>query len=812
MDIVRFLVYDIKMREIPFTVSARTAKLIGMENFSNASGAIIELVKNAYDADAKTCITVFKKIEKPQKDEELLESDDSQNANETQRKPEKSQYEVYIIDDGYGMTEEILNNQWMIIGTDDKLINYESKKNRIKTGAKGIGRFALNRLGKVAELLTVPEKHKNLPEGYYWKINWENFDRPGSTIDQVMAEFDVIHSLSIKEKLNSIFSGNNKILDVINNLSFEHGTIINITELNDLWDDDSINKIYSNLEQLIPSKEQSYFDIYFFSTEDETKYGAVPTTYYDDYDYKIEAHYLSDENKTINIEIFRNELDVKRLDTEFRGVFALEGMKEFPYRLRDFKSKSFKIVQSLNDFKGYRENIDQELLEKIGEFKFIFYFIKNTKEAASQKYPYKEIVSASRRAWLEKFGGIKIFRDDFRVRPYGENGDDWLLLGERQAQSPAGAGQRLGDYRIRPNQISGTVSISRISNELFQDKSGREGLQETPAFELFKNILIEIIRKFEEDRNNIMFCLSELYNMTYREGAKQKAKDLANNITKGKYTPEDTQEQLKTLAKGISAFEEEIEEKEEEIRLLRNLASTGLIISSFAHELENIRNRLESRADILLSSMKKYIPADLTRDLIKQENPHYMIETIKKEDNKLKHWLSYSINSLRSDKRKRKNIDIDNYFHDFKRTWDGVLQERIIKLDLKNNIKRECSFRGFEVDLDSIFNNLITNSIYWLSKIIDGRKISIKYSLNNNFIEIIFMDNGKGLSKEYHKNPYVIFNSFETSRKDQFGKSKGTGLGLYIAKSVIDQYSDANIEIMEFKKGFALKIRVKTRG
>ena len=47
------------MAKIPFKVSARTAKLIGMENFSNEEGAIVELVKNTYDADANNCILIF---------------------------------------------------------------------------------------------------------------------------------------------------------------------------------------------------------------------------------------------------------------------------------------------------------------------------------------------------------------------------------------------------------------------------------------------------------------------------------------------------------------------------------------------------------------------------------------------------------------------------------------------------------------------------------------------------------------------------------------------------------------------------------
>jgi signal transduction histidine kinase len=803
------------MATIPFTVSARTAKLIGMENFSNASGAIIELVKNAYDADSKACIIVFHKVEDRPQTSTIPSSEE--NLNRQENSPKKSQnYNIYIIDNGSGMTDVVLKNQWMTIGTDDKLINYESDKKRIKTGAKGIGRFALNRLGKIAELFTVPEKSENPSMGYSWKVDWENFDKPGIVINDVKAELNVIPSLSIKDTLNSIFSKNQKILNEIKKLSFKHGTIIKITSLNDIWDDNSINKIYSDLELLIPSKEQPFFEIYFYSSEKDDGFGLVPTAYYDDYDYMVKAHYLSDENKTINIEITRNELDVRRLSNEFRGVFEVEKMKTYPYRLRDFKEKTIHMTQSLNEFKGFSENVDQELLEKIGEFSFTFYFVKNSisdekKDSDLQKYPYKEIISANRKAWLKKFGGIKIFRDDFRVRPYGENGDDWLLLGERQAQSPGGAGQRLGGYRIRPNQISGTIMISRINNELFQDKSGREGLQETPAFGLFKNILIEIIHKFEEDRNTIMFCLSELYKKTYKEDIGQKAKDISEKINKGRKTSEDPKEQLEILARGYSELKDELEDKDEEIRLLRNLASTGLIISSFAHELDNIRIRLNSRAEFLSENLKQYISEKEVKNIPRQENPYYMVQIIQKEDIKLKHWLNYSINSLRSDKRKRKNIDINTYFQEFKSIWNGVLSERQINLELKNLITDKYSFRGFEIDLDSIFNNLLSNSIYALSKINDNKKISIKYSLCNEFIEIVFRDNGKGLSQEYHKNPNVIFNSFETSKKDNVGKTVGTGLGLYIVKSVIEQYKDAFVNIVEYKQGFTLKIGLKIK-
>src|SRR5690606_8303492 len=136
--------------KVPFKVSARTAKLIGLENFSTEEGAVIELVKNTYDADAKNCIIIFdlkkKKIkEKNEKEEEFeVEKFDKKNSS------------IYIFDNGVGMNDKIIQNQWMTIGTDNKLYEHTTEGGRVKTGAKGIGRFALNRLGMLTSMTSLP--------------------------------------------------------------------------------------------------------------------------------------------------------------------------------------------------------------------------------------------------------------------------------------------------------------------------------------------------------------------------------------------------------------------------------------------------------------------------------------------------------------------------------------------------------------------------------------------------------------------------------------------------------------------------------
>jgi len=800
--------------KIPFKVSARTAKLIGLENFSNEEGAIIELVKNTYDADAKNCILVF----------DLKYTNAFDENDEEIKFVDKSESRIFVIDNGIGMTSNIISNQWMTIGTDNKLNEHLSKNGRVKTGAKGIGRFALNRLGLKTNLLTVSE---NSNSGLEWKVNWKDFDRLGATVSEIEADLELLNNLEIKKELLERFSNHDKFAELIDKTSFESGTIIEISELNDNWEIEQIEKLFRNLEMLLPPNEQSDFNINLFSTNNIDLFGKVNTAYYDDFDYKIQAVY-TDNNKNLEVKITRNELDIDSIENRYIEIFNYDAMKIFPYRLEDLKTKTISLNKNLEDFLS--SNIDKNLIDKLGDFNFTFYFLKNTisddkADGDLKKYPYKNFSSANRKNWLKRFGGVKIFRDDFRIRPYGENGEDWLKLGERQSQSPGGAGQKLGGYRIRPNQIAGTINISRIHNLSFQDKSGREGIIENDVFELFRNLLKEIISVFEKDRNVIMFHLSELYKKKNKEAeVKRQAQEEADKIQKDQEESENSQESNSetneksystretTLATGVQILTKELEEKEDEIRLLRSLASVGLIISSFAHEVKSLRSRLIPRTTFLLKELNKHLKEDDLKHLDIDDNPFYMIRLMQDEDIKLKHWLDYSLNTLKRDKRERKSIDFNDYFKRFKSTWSKALLQRNIYIDLNPDEKEIAIIRAFEVDLDSIFNNLLSNSMNALKGYkINDKKIIINWKKVDANIEITFSDNGRGLEKKYLGNPDEIFNLNESSTKDKEGNVIGTGLGLYIVKSVIQEYNNSNISIIGFENGLNLKITFRTR-
>ncbi len=340
------------MAKIPFTVSARTAKLIGQENFANAEGAMVELVKNTYDADARNCIVIF------------------ENHDDYSESPS-----IYIIDNGEGMTDKVIKNYWMTIGTDDKLQNHLSDKGRVKTGSKGIGRFALNRLGFITEMFTVSQK---TDKGYKWSVDWKDFDKISATITDIKAELIEEPDLNLVNKIQNQFPNIRGIEELLLKQPFNTGTIIKISNLNDRWDEDAIKNLFDNLEILIPPQEQPEFDIHLFSTSNPDDYGQVNSAYYDDYDYKLEAKYLGDSNRTLSINIIRNELDIDIIENRYKEIFDFKTMKEHPYRLEDIKSKDLNITTSLNSIKGFSSYVDNSLVDSIGKFDFTFYYIKNT--------------------------------------------------------------------------------------------------------------------------------------------------------------------------------------------------------------------------------------------------------------------------------------------------------------------------------------------------------------------------------------------------------------------------------------------------
>lgn len=357
------------------------------------------------------------------------------------------------------------------------------------------------------------------------------------------------------------------------------------------------------------------------SLDSPQKYGEVESSFCDDFDYKIVAHADADQN--VNIRIYRNEYNVEAIPLSF---YNRENQQEHPYRREDFMRGYWAATRTFAQLiPGFRDSDVDGVLAKIGTFDFVFYYLKRSATKNDEaRFFYRQCPYNLRKSWLDKFGGIKLFRDNFRVRPYGEKNDsafDWLGIGMRKNNSPAGIAKKQGGYRVESENIAGSILISRLANIDFEDKSSREGLQENKTFAIFKQIIIGIIRIFEDDRALIARELAaddQERNGDARD--REKAEELANKIIeehrKKRLTSVASDDensfdyQLNLLATVNEQKNEEIKQLHEEQRILRALASSGLMLASFAHDLSKYNANLDNRYDNIVELLNGKITID----------------------------------------------------------------------------------------------------------------------------------------------------------------------------------------------------------
>jgi signal transduction histidine kinase len=768
-------------KKLHFKVSSRTARLIGRENVSSAESALIELVKNSYDADAEHCIIYF---------------------------DQKGQ--LYIIDDGHGMTADVIEDCWMTIGTNNKETEYVSSDlGRIKTGEKGIGRFALDRLGQSCTMHT---KHKASNDSLIWKADWKDFENEKfETVDEIEADLETT-DFNLKDIVGNVLSRSATQANVaLRLLPFVQGTVINVDNLSDVWNKQDLKRLFQSLSTLIPPKEESAFEVHLYSDAHPDDFGKIEASPCDDYDYKVTARITKKNNA--KIVITRNEYDLNRIDAD---LFKREAMKKFPFDKATFSQKTFQYERTLGQLLPGFNSVEDATLQDLGGFTFTFYFMKKAvRSQDKEKFFHKDVNAKLRNGWLEEHAGIKIFRDNFRVRPYGEPNSssmDWLGLGPRYASNPAGVARR-GQYKIREHNLSGVVNISRVTNPALKDLSSRTGLQEGRAFDLFKQVLISIVGEFEYDRSYIASEMDALYKSKSSKKEREKQAGEIKKKSANKRKDENKSEADKEIELLIQHAEDLKEERIEllnEQKILRVLASSGAMLATFGHEVHAMQNVINDRAATLRFLIEPYLDYAESDSIPSAFNPYSYIDQTEKLDNKLLHWMKFALSGIRKDKRNRKNISLDKYFDNLQSLWSAFLSDRKILLTVSSK-SEGIIFKGFEAELDALFNNLIVNSveIFTGKTVFNNRDIRIETDMVGSSICISYRDTGTGLSKDID-DPTKIFDLYYSTKRDpNTGKSVGTGIGMYLVKSIVDDYG-GTMSIVNVKQGFALDIRLPT--
>jgi signal transduction histidine kinase len=745
------------MEQVTFNIAARTASLIGRENVPSQYGALIELVKNAYDADATKCIVFI----------------DYKNDR------------IWIADDGEGMTSAIIKECWMVIGTNKKLSSPLSIKNRVRAGAKGIGRFSLDRLGERCEMYTKTGSGRLL----CWKVNWTNFDRPGVVLTDVKAdlyEFNDLDWLAKRMQLSSFFD--NEIRTCLVN----NGTIFCIKGLRDSWEDKT-ERTLEQLETLKYPQGQKMFDTYLIDSDTycsdvEFDFFKVDVPEFDDFDYHLHCDY---RNGHFSIKITRNEIDKEKISDIF---FINLKSNEYPYDAKGFSNDSYKIQRSLEQLIPNITPKERDyIIDNLGKMTVDLYFVKRAQGVNQDKFRYRSFNQKDRREWLDTYGGIKLFRDNFKVRPYGEGeARDWLNLSSRKAQNPAGVARK-GGGRITEEQISGAIHISRIDSVKLEDVASREGLKDDQLFKGLKKIIIELIALIESDRHYAAVALEADYWET--DGSKEiKATKAVETVYKNL-----PKKDVKTLRRAFRVHERKIASLAGELSLLRGLAGIGAVTASFAHDLRGLQSKIANFTDLTGLNIKKACVDETPEKL----NALKYLGKVDTQHDKINNWLLFITGSIKKDKRKRKHISIPQYLHALKKNWEDLLIDKKVTLEVDDYDDSISKIRAFEIDLDSMFSNLILNSIDAFKRKAGERKIIIEISEQSKFLKITYSDSGPGLHSNIKDKNSILKFGF-TTKKDEHGED-GMGLGMYIVDCIVKDNS-GQVNIPRSESGFEIEL------
>ena len=802
-------------KPLTFKVSAKTARLFGRENASNSEAAVSELIKNTYDADATACLVCFLpryqsvpaqlSIEeyiylhgKNEQIEQFYCADSSGpatfRANVRYTHAEmynvvKQLTDIWIIDNGSGMTAETIEECWMVIGTNDKEVNVISRKGRARTGAKGIGRFALDRLGNRCSLHSSCEVNGKI-KSIRWEVDWSEFDKEGKVLDDIAAHLEeeaepideVLTFLSNFPELNTAISKTN-----ICTADWSTGTAIQISFLRDGWERHEFDRLNRTLEALIPPIEQRELDLFLFDASSPEAYGIVSSELLEDFDYKLEAN-ITNENSII-FHMFRNELDSEIIDPE---LFEQEDLKDPRFCESTFRKGKVSYTETLESlFPGRSEQFFRKMRE-LGPFKVQLLFYKRGRPSRkdSEKYPYRPFQPGPRKTWLDEFGGIKIYRDNFAVRPYGELNSrafDWLALGKRVALSPVAASRK--GWKVSPQNLAGTVMISRFDNARLNDQTNREGIIENEYFAEFRTVILRIIEEFEDDRSLIHYNLNELYKQKNKsEEAKEAGAVAANRIVgdPGKATAEDAQQ----LALAFVAQQEEIRELKDEQAMLRALATLGTVLVSFSHEMGQLQNTMGSRSSMMADILTSYISPDEVAGISSPFHPYTILEDWEEDDKRVKQWFTFALTTVRAGRRRRREVSIREHLEATRAIWLGFLQPREVELTIGfEHDEIDARVLAFEIDLDSIFNNLILNSVeaFLSSRHTGDRQINIQVRVEEQHVRINYRDNGPGLHPSIRE-PSHIFRFAVSTKRGSDGEMSGTGLGMWILSAVVHSY------------------------
>ncbi|WP_411683295.1 sensor histidine kinase [Aeromonas caviae] len=723
---------------------ARILKTLGEELISNATVALIELVKNAYDADAKNVLIDFSQNEK-----------DGSNI-------------LTVYDDGHGMTSEVVEESWMVIATSSKKQNKQSQSGtRRVLGEKGIGRFATSRLAKHLELCS---RVKNNHTESYTVFDWTQFDDDELYLDEVQF---YSHSRPAENIISTWRLAN---LPTYIDKQNPTGTVLKMLSLKDAWDVKDFKELQRGLSRLVsPFSGKSDFNIYLSPPESSSnvEIKIQPPELIKYPHYSINGKVNADGSYNFDIIV------------EYQGkAHSFKGNFYFIYDNNEWKLIS--VPQKIKLEKNEHRKIE------CGEFGFEFrIWDRDQLGNVEQKLGtgIKDI-----RKDLDSIAGINIYRDGFRVLPYGEPNNDWLRLDIRRVQKPS--------RRLSNNQITGYISITADANPELQDLSNREGLDNNTAyFDLTK-----VIEHILNDIENI------------RAEAKKKPKDPNDNNTEqpGLFDSPDfeslknsvnqnesTEKTIDAINKIERNWKKQVESFKNVLSQYHALATLGGIVDKVLHDGRQPLSIIQTEA-----GLSKATADSLIR---RRNNISLSIENIKNFFDSFHEIVKQAsiigdvfrrVEPFGGRKRGRPaKYYIEDVINDTFKTYSKELTKAGIICDLPAT----QTLVSIDItELSEILTNLLTNSMFWLNTVPKEKRI-IKVGvsrLEDGALELIFSDSGPGIESQYK---HQIFEPYFSKRPD------GHGLGLCLVGEIVKDYYNGSVELLDTGRNGGASFRIVLR-
>ncbi|MBD5094032.1 MAG: ATP-binding protein [Subdoligranulum sp.] len=709
------------MEQLQYIIEDSTiAELLGVQNFTNDESAVLELVKNAYDAKAPSVTLEF-----------------SENC-------------LTITDTGDGMSATDIKQDWMHVGKSSKEydVTDENGQKRILAGAKGVGRFALARLGKKVEIHT----KKTFHPGVVWETDWNS---------------------SILRESPSIVANGTKII---------------ISDLREKWTKMKVTNLRTFLSKTYNATEMTINILYRNESFTVERYFSNP---------KLGKDYLSRIN--IYYDSKTQMLTTKIVSDEFleEAVKYCPGVSITNFNVMNYMVDELKMSSEWE----LSEDELQTHLNEIGDFSGEFYFSIKPTKIDKEKFLYKR---SSLPDGLP--GGVVLYRNAFSISAY-EGKKDWLGFGKRSRKSPAAASHPTGSWRVRENQIAGKVEIDKKRNAVLQDLSNRQGLDENIYYELFVEIILTGIKEFEHYRQGIIRKIDVKNAKT-----SQKPTPISDRILSDpKALPHLSTDEARQLALEIKTYRQENtqakKDKEDvesrykyDVRILNVLATIGLKAASIAHELENNRNSIAENIDNIVAALEEY---GLWEEISSPErtekaykNIPYLLESNKVVSTKIITFMNVMLSEIEKDQFEPSWQSVIDVLKRIKITWEDDYAWLTVDIINQNDI---C-FNFSEDVLRVIFDNLILNSVQQ-NESRNHLTTSILVKESDRCLSFLYSDDGRGLDSKYLDRPDKILMVHETTRK------KGHGLGMWIVNNTVVM-SGGQIEQISGQNGFSIEFTI----